>query len=62
MAIVYAGLLFVLARGNSEKLNEAKRALVNVLIGVGLVLIATTLMQVLVYTIQQIGVSPGGAC
>ena len=38
LAIIYCGFLFVSAQGNSEKLNEAKRALIYTLIGAAIFL------------------------
>jgi len=38
LAIIYSGFLFVSAQGNSEKLSEAKRALLYTLIGAAILL------------------------
>jgi hypothetical protein len=38
LAIIYSGFLFVSARGNSEKLGEAKKALTYTLVGAAILL------------------------
>jgi hypothetical protein len=44
--IVWAGLRFVIARGNENKIKEAKQTLVNVLIGAGLIVGARILVEI----------------
>ena len=51
LAIIYSGFLFVFARGNSEKLSEAKRALLYTAIGAGLILGAWALAQLISDTV-----------
>ncbi len=47
MMLVYVGFLFVVARGNSEKLQSAKSALVWTVIG-GLILLGATAIQLVI--------------
>jgi len=47
MMLVYVGFLFVAARGNSEKLQGAKSALVWTVIG-GLILLGATSIQLVI--------------
>lgn len=47
MMLVYVGFLFVAARGNSEKLQSAKSALVWTVIG-GLILLGATSIQLVI--------------
>lgn len=47
MMLVYVGFLFVAARGNSEKLQSAKSALVWTVIG-GLILLGATAIQLVI--------------
>lgn len=51
LAIIYAGFLFVAARGNSEKLTEAKNALVNALIGAAILLGAMAIAKLISATV-----------
>ncbi|MES2668637.1 MAG: pilin [Patescibacteria group bacterium] len=54
MMLVYVGFLFVAARGNAEKLQSAKSALVWTIIG-GLILLgATTIQLVITGTVESI--------
>jgi len=51
LAIIYCGFLFVSAQGNSEKLNEAKRALTYTLIGAALLLGSWGIAQLISSTV-----------
>lgn len=53
--IIYSGFLFVIARGDVERLNTAKRSLTWTLIGTAVLLGAWTLSQAISGTIQQVG-------
>ncbi len=53
--IVFAGFKFVVAQGNSEKLSEARRNFVHVVIGIAIFLGAWTLAMIIQSTLQQIG-------
>ncbi len=50
---VYSGLLFVMARGNEEKLKEAKEHFLYVIIGATIVLGSWTLAKLLAGTVEQ---------
>lgn len=52
--VIYAGMLFVLARGNDEKLKEAKRALLWALIGTMILLGAQVIANAISATIADI--------
>ncbi len=54
MAIMYTGFLFVRARGNPEKIKEAKEALKYTLIGGAIILGAYVIAEALQATIQDI--------
>ena len=54
LAIIYSGFLFVAARGNSEKLEKAKDALMYTLIGAAILLGAWTIAQVIAETILKL--------
>jgi heme/copper-type cytochrome/quinol oxidase subunit 2 len=54
MMIVYTGFLFVVAQGNAQKLQEARRALVWTVIGGAIVLGAVALAQAIQATIEDI--------
>jgi hypothetical protein len=51
LAIIYSGFLFVSARGNPEKLKEAKRALTFTLIGAAILLGSWAIAQLISETI-----------
>jgi hypothetical protein len=51
LAIIYSGFLFVSARGNSEKLSEAKNALLYTCIGAAILLGAWAIAQLISETI-----------
>ncbi len=57
--LLYSGLLFVLARGNTEKLGTAKTALMYTLIGAAVVLGAKGFALVIQNTVTCLG---GGTC
>ncbi len=52
--IIYSGLMFVLARGNSEKLEQAKTRLLYTLIGAGVILGAWMIATVVKTTIEAL--------
>ena len=52
--IIYSGLTFVLARGNSEKLEKAKTRLLYTLIGAGVLLGAWMIASVIKATIEAL--------
>lgn len=54
LAIIYSGFLFVMARGNSEKLGEAKNTLMYTLIGAALLLGSWVIAQAIQGTIADI--------
>ncbi len=51
--MLYSGFLFVVARGNSEKLGDAKKALMYTLIGAAIILGAKGFATVIGNTISQ---------
>ena len=55
LAIVYAGFLFVVARGNPEELNKAKETLKWTIIGALVLLGAQVISKVIENTIKSIG-------
>ncbi len=52
--LVYAGFLFIIARGNTEKLTTARHNLVWTIVGIGLFLGAWFLGQVIAATINSL--------
>ncbi len=52
--LLYSGFLFVLARGNAEKLGEAKKALMYTLIGAAIVLGAKGLATIIENTVVNL--------
>lgn len=52
--IIYSGLMFVLARGNSEKLEQAKTRLLYTLLGAGILLGAWMIATVIKATIEAL--------
>jgi hypothetical protein len=54
LAIIYSGFLFVAARGNTEKLGQAKKTFLYTIIGAAILLGAWLLAQVLSETITQL--------
>lgn len=61
LAIIYAGFLFVQARGNSEKLKEARSTLVAVLIGAGIILGAWVIAEAIGGTVDELGQGTGAS-
>lgn len=51
LAIVYCGFLFVVAQGNTEKLGEAKRALMYTLIGAAILMGSWAIAQLITNTV-----------
>ena len=51
LAVIYSGFLFVSAQGNSEKLSEAKRALMYTLIGAAILLGSWAIAQLISDTV-----------
>ncbi len=60
--LVYAGFKFVVARGNAEKLGEAKNNLLYVVIGIALFIGAWLLGEIIANTLNQLGVPLVGNC
>ncbi len=56
LAIIYVGFLFVAARGNPGKLEEAKQAFVWTLIGSAIILGAFVISTIIKTTIGEIGI------
>lgn len=54
LAIIYCGFLFVIARGNSEKLSEAKKALGYTLLGAAILLGAFVISNIIQSTVNDI--------
>lgn len=54
LAIIYAGFLFVMARGNDKKLQDAKNAFFTAVVGTAIVLGAWVIAQAIQTTINQI--------
>lgn len=54
LAIIYSGFLFVSALGNPGKIEEAKSALTNTLIGAALLLGAWALSELIVETVKSL--------
>ena len=54
LAIIYTGFLFVQAQGNSKKLEDAKKALTNTLIGGALLLGAFVIAEAIGTTVEEI--------
>ena len=52
--IIWAGLMFVTAQGNSEKLAVAKKRLIYTLIGVAIVIGAEILLDLMLNTVKEI--------
>jgi Type IV secretion system pilin len=61
LLIVWAGFKLVLARGNSEALNTARRNLWYIIIGIAVFLGAWTLSQIIASTLSTFGAG-GGLC
>lgn len=54
LAIIYCGFLFVSAQGNSDKLSEAKRALLYTLIGAAILLGSWAIAQLVSDTVLSL--------
>lgn len=54
MAIIYSGYLFVAAQGNPTKLETAKKSLVYVILGAGILLGAYAIASAVVSTVEAI--------
>lgn len=54
LAIIYAGFMFITAQGKSDKLNEAKKALLYVVIGAAVIIGAEVIGVVIENTIEEI--------
>jgi len=54
LAIIYSGFLFVFARGNSEKLTQAKDALLYTLIGAAILLGSWGIAQLISNTVLSL--------
>lgn len=54
--LVYAGFMFIIARGNTTKLEDARRNLLWVVVGAGVFLGAWTIAQIIANTLAQFGV------
>ena len=59
--IVWAGFKFVLARGNSTALQEARKNLMYTLIGIGIFLGAWLIAMVIANTVNSLSAGSGSA-
>ncbi|HMO78677.1 MAG TPA: hypothetical protein PJ997_00625 [Candidatus Paceibacterota bacterium] len=57
LAIIYAGFLFIAARGNPEKINQAKSVFLWTVIGAIVLLGAQLLSNIIVSTARGLGVN-----
>lgn len=57
LALVYAGFLFIAARGNPEKINQAKSVFLWTVVGAIVLLGAEALSQVVQNTARELGVN-----
>jgi hypothetical protein len=55
LAVIYSGFLFVAARGNPEKLNKAKDALLYTLIGAAILLGSWAIAELISATVVELG-------
>ncbi len=55
LALVYVGLQFILARGNSERMKELSRWLMYIVIGIAVILGARIIVSVIIGTLQATG-------
>jgi hypothetical protein len=60
--IVYAGFKFVMARGSPGELSEARANLVATLIGIAIFVGASLIANVIIATLEQLGVNGVNAC
>jgi len=54
LAVIYCGFLFVSARGNPEKISDAKRALLYTLIGAAILLGSWAIAQLITSTVTAL--------
>ena len=54
IAIIYSGFLFVMARGNSEKLKTARDSILYTVIGAAILLGAWTISKIIASTVTSI--------
>ena len=54
LALIYVGFLFVKARGNSEEINSAKKALWGTIIGIALLLGAQVIAMIIKGTVDRL--------
>lgn len=57
LAIIYSGFLFISARGNPEKIKEAKSIFLWTIVGTIVLLGAQALSQIIVNTAKDVGVT-----
>jgi hypothetical protein len=55
LALVYVGLQFILARGNSERMKELSKWLLYIVIGVAIILGARIMISVIINTLSATG-------
>jgi hypothetical protein len=55
LAIIYSGFLFVFARGNSEKLTDAKKSLLYTIIGAAILLGSWAIAEMISITVTGLG-------
>ncbi len=60
--IVWAGFKFVLAQGNSTKLEEARKNFLNVVIGIAIFVGASLIGSVIINTVRALGVTGINSC
>jgi hypothetical protein len=60
--IVWVGFKFVIAQGDTGKLKEARRNFLNVVIGLSIFIGATLIANIIVNTLQQLGVQGINSC
>ena len=56
LAIIWVGLQFILAQGNPERLNELKKWLLGIIIGVAVVIGARIIVDIVINTLESTGV------
>ena len=54
MLLVYAGFLFVIAQGNDQKLEEAKKSLTWVIVGAAIILGGWAVTEVIINTVDTV--------
>ncbi|MEI6396783.1 MAG: pilin [Candidatus Taylorbacteria bacterium] len=55
MALIWTGLLYVLAQGNSEKLTQLKKQLLWIVVGIAIVIGARIIINIVVTTLSKSG-------